>query len=191
MPFMRTAIRLLPFLLLVATPAVLSAQDTIARAVDTSVQQQWTSHYAFRFLLPNKARFNKLGSVLNEAGQSEVTNFILPGGCGSITIRYFAEGRIVPKGYRLLDSVHVWDSDSTGRNGQIHRRLYILTDIAIELEVLLTAKGEAEYGPVLSAIRDGFTPPAGAPTSLPLWRYGRNPSEFEQGRSPEYHQRNK
>lgn len=168
-----------------------SAPDTIVRSTDSSVQQAWKSHYGYSMLLPNAARFNKLGSTLNPAGQSEVANFILPGGCGSITLRHFAEGRMIPKGYAMLDSIHVFSRDSVGRNGMIFRRIYMLTEITIEAEVLLTPKGQGIYKEALGAIFDSFIPPPDALAALPAWRYGRDPREFEHGRSPEYHLRQK
>lgn len=169
-----------------------TGQDTIQRISDTSVQQIWKSHYGFTMLVPNAARFNKLGSVLNQAGQSEVTNFILPGGCGSVTLRYYAEGRMIPKGFNYIsDSIHIYDTDSAGRNGMIYRRLFLMTDFTVEAEVLLTQKGEAMYKPLLRSIFDSFVAPAGAQAAVPQWRYGRDPREFEQGRSPEYHLRQK
>lgn len=163
--------------------------EMIARKSDTNVQQVWTSHFGFIVRLPNKARYNKLGYVLNQAGRSELVNFILPSRAGSITVRYYHEGRMVPKGFRMLDSIHVFDSDSLGRNGKIYRRLYILTEFAVETEVLLTPTGEAEYGPLMDAIFDSFVAPSGSACLLPQWRYGRDPSKYEHGRSPDYHLR--
>ncbi len=189
---MRSHFVLFVLALLTAFATRLSAQDTIQRISDSAVQQSWKSHYGYSMLVPNTAKFNKLGSVLNEAGQSEVTNYILPGGCGSVTLRYFAEGRMIPKGFRYIsDSIHIFDTDSAGRNGMIYRRIFLMTDFTIEAEVLLTQKGEGVYKPLLRAIFDSFVPPAGAMASIPQWRYGRDPREFEQGRSPEYHLRQK
>lgn len=178
-------IRLLaPLLLLAAIPFSAGAQEVIQPTTDSTVNQKWVSEFGFSFLVPAKARFNKLGSNLDVAGQTQTANFILPGACGAITIQNFKEGRMVPQGYRFLDSVHVWDKDSTGRNGIIHRRIYILTKLVVQIDILLTDKGNAEYGSVLPAILDSFVAPEGAEKSLPAWRYGRSASEFERGKPP-------
>lgn len=156
--------------------------EVITPAKDTSVAQLWTSEFGYSFTLPNRAKFNKLGSKVVAAGGTETANFILPGGSGSITIRNFAEGRMIPAGFRYLDSIHVSDRDSIGQNGMIHRRVYILTDMAVQIDILLTDKGTREYGTVIAAIMDSFVPPAGASKTIPAWRYGRDPREFERGR---------
>ena len=128
------------------------------------------------------AKFNKLGSKVNEAGMTEVVNFMLRGGLGGITIKYYTEKRIVPTGYYLLDSlIHYHESDSVGRNGKIYRRSYILRDQAIDIEVLLTDKGGTALGGSITALFDSFMPPAGAAFELEDWRYGRDASEYEEG----------
>jgi hypothetical protein len=170
---------LLVALLLGATS--LHAQDT-ARAIDPRLPQLFSSEYGYSFALPEKAKFNKLGSEIKKAGQTERQNFILSGGSGSITIYHFAEPRMVPKDYKLIDSIHYFDIDSAGRNGMIHRRVYILKEIAVQMDILLTEKGAKEYGDLVEPIFTSFVPPAGAERRLDAWRYGRDPKEFERGR---------
>ena len=93
---------------------------------------------------------------------------------GILTRVTFAEGQMVPKGYKVTeDSVHYFQIDSNGTNGTIHRRNYILRDIVVIMEVLLTPKGQNEYGSQLQAIFDSFVPPPGADKSLQDWRFGR------------------
>ncbi len=181
---MKTLTLIASLLLLASAPVCASAQEIIVPTTDSTVNQKWVSEFGFSFLIPAKARFNKLGSNVDIAGQTQRANFILPGACGSITIQNFKEGRMVPQGYRFLDSVHVWDKDSTGRNGIIHRRLYILTKLAVQIDILLTEKGSLEYGSVIPAILDSFVAPEGAEKVLPAWRYGRSASEFERGKPP-------
>lgn len=157
-----------------------------ARTTDSTLVQQYTGHYGWSFMLPEEkvAKFNKLGSKVNEGGQSEVVNFMLRGGRGGVTIRYYTEQRMLPAGYSLLDSaMHFYEYDSVGRNGTIYRRIYVLTDQTIEMEVMLTEKGAAELGSDIAvAIFDSFLPPDGATYALEEWRYGRNPEDYEVGR---------
>jgi hypothetical protein len=157
------------------------AQETAAPH-DSTISQKWTSDFGYSFTLPQKARYNKLGSEVKKEQHTERQNFILPGGSGAITIYHYQEGRMVPKDYKLLDSIHYYDVDSAGRNGMIHRRVYILKDIAVQMDVLLTDKGQTEYGAELKQIFDSFVPPPGAERRLEAWRYGRNPKEYENGR---------
>lgn len=149
---------------------------------DSTISQKWTSEFGYSFTLPQKARYNKLGSELKKDQHTERQNFILPGGSGAITIYYYLEGRMVPKDYKLLDSIHYYDVDSVGRNGTIHRRVYILKDIAVQMDILLTPKGETEYGGLIEQIFATFVPPPGAEKKLDAWRYGRNPKDYEHGR---------
>lgn len=152
------------------------------RATDSTVNQKWTSEYGYSILLPATAKYNKIGSLANKEGRTEKTNFILPGGAGSVTVTYFTEPRMVPKDYKTLDSLHYYQYDSTGRNGIIHRRIYVMHETAVHIEVMLTEKGQQQYAAVLPAIFDSFVPPPGTIFALESWRYGRNPSEFEHGR---------
>jgi hypothetical protein len=169
------------FLALVLCTPGLRAQDS-ARTSDPRLPQLWSSEYGYSFNLPEKAKYNKLGSEIKKEGQTERQNFILSGGNGAITIYHYAEPRMVPKDYKLLDSIHYFDIDSTGRNGMIHRRIYILKDVAIQMDILLTEKGEATYGELVEPIFASFVPPPGAEKTLDAWRYGRDPKEFEHGR---------
>jgi hypothetical protein len=164
--------------------ALVSFKTSLAQGPvqDSSLSQKWTSEYGYSFTLPAKARYNKLGSEIKKEGQTERQNFILPGGSGSVTMQYFAEPRMVPKDYKLLDSIRYYDIDSTGRNGMIYRRVYILKDFAVQIDILLTEKGQKEYGDLVRPIFDTFVPPAGAVRELEAWRYGRDPKEFEHGR---------
>ena len=157
------------------------AQPSV-RATDSTVSQKWTSEYGYSVTLPATAKYNKIGSTYTKVGKTEKVNFILPGGAGSITITYFTEPRMVPKDYRTLDSAHFYQYDSVGRNGMIHRRVYVLRENAIHIDVLLTDKGEKMYGAVVPAIFDSFVPPPGAIFALETWRYGRDPREYESGR---------
>jgi hypothetical protein len=163
----------------VAEPAV--AQPA-ARATDSTVNQKWTSEYGYSILLPATARYNKIGSLFNKEGKTEKVNFILPGGAGSVTVTFFTEPRMVPKDFKTIDSLHFYQYDSTGRNGIIHRRIYVMRENAVHMDVLLTEKGETMYGALLPAIFDSFVPPPGTTFALESWRYGRDPREFESGR---------
>lgn len=168
------------FLLLVS--AVPSAAQPAARATDSSVNQTWTSEYGYSVTLPATAKYNKIGSLANKEGKTEKVNFILPGGAGSVTISFFTEPRMVPKDYKTLDSLHYYQYDSTGRNGIIHRRIYVMRENAVHIDVLLTDKGTRLYGAALPAIFDSFVPPPNTVFALETWRYGRDPREFETGR---------
>lgn len=155
------------------------------RTNDTTLRQAYTGHFGWTLHLPEEeiAKFNKLGSKVNAAGLSEVVNFMLRGGRGGVTIRYYTEKRIVPTGYMLLDSaIHYHETDSVGRNGTIYRRSYILRDQAIDIEILLTDKGHADLGGSITGIFDSFLPPESAAFELEEWRYGRDASEYEEGR---------
>ena len=196
MPMKRThpLFLLLPVLLFFAAvnaSAQTYAEDTgeaivHTRTTDSSLVQPYAGFFGWSFLLPEKkvAKFNKIGSKVNEAGQSEVVNFMLRGGRGGVTIRYYTEKRWLPSGYGLLDStLHFYDYDSTGRNGHIYRRVYVLTDQAIEMEVMLTERGSTELGAGIAlAIFDSFVPPPGATFDLEEYRYGRNPEDYQEGR---------
>jgi|GEM_PF-3298399 len=184
---------ILPFLLLCAIPAMaqptenvdsaLATVKHITRHTDPAVDSVWTSKFGYTLKVPNKAKPNPIGTNFNQAGMTETANFILPGGAGAIKLQYFTETFMVPKGFQLLDSTHVADIDSNGTNGVIHRRDYIMRDQVVRLEVLVTPRGAAEYNEsVLAAIKDSFTPPANASHTLPKWRYGRNASEYQEGR---------
>jgi hypothetical protein len=72
--------------------------------------------------------------------------------------------------------------DSIGVNGRIIIRNYILSDMAVQMEVLLTAKGEKEYGGILGAMFDSFLPPADQQTKLQDWRYERGKDRFKNNR---------
>lgn len=159
-----------------------AAAQPAARATDSTVTQNWTSGYGYSVTLPAAAKYNKIGSISNPQGKTEKMNFIIPGGAGSITITYFTEPRMVPKDYKTLDSAHYYEYDSTARNGTIHRRVYVLRENAVHIDVLLTEKGEAMYAAAVPAIFDSFVPPPSAVFALETWRYGRDPREYEQGR---------
>lgn len=153
-----------------------------AKATDTSVTQKFESQFGYSFLLPNKAKYNKLGSEVLPAGETEKQNYILPGGAGAITIRHIKEWRMVPRDFKMMDGVHYHDPDSVGRNGKIFKRVYILKENTVEIEILLTAKGETEYADKVQAIKDSFVPMPNAVKELDAWRYGRNPKDYEKGR---------
>lgn len=167
------------------TPAPAQAPVPTARITDPSLTQRWTGAFGQSFAFPAEVKFNALGSEVNKGGQTERTNFIIPGGNGSIKVQYFAEKRIVPKPYGVLDSMRFADVDSTGRNGMIHRRTYILRDFAVQIDILLTDIGEKNYGPRIKAIFDSFMPTPGSATELEGWRYGRNAKDYEHGKTPD------
>lgn len=152
------------------------------KATDTSVAQKFESQFGYSFLLPNKAKYNKINSEVIPAGETEKQNYILPGGAGAITIRHIKEWRMVPRDFKMMDGIHYHDPDSVGRNGKIFKRVYILKENTIEIEILLTAKGETEYGEKVQAIKDSFVPMPNAVKELDAWRYGRNPKDYEKGR---------
>lgn len=166
-----------------ATAAItmLAAAQPAVRATDSTVSQKWTSDYGYSIVLPAAAKYNKIGSTYTKEGRTEKVNFILSGG-GAVTVTFYTEPRMVPKDFRTLDSMHFYQYDSAGRNGMIHRRVYVLRDNAIQIDVLLTEKGERMFGAVVPAIFDSFVPPPDATFALESWRYGRDPREFEQGR---------
>ncbi len=154
------------------------------RVTDPSLTQRWTGTFGESFSFPAEVKYNALGSEVKQAEQTERVNFIIPGGNGSIKVQYFTEKRMVPKGFGMLDSMRFADVDSAGRNGMIHRRTYILRDFAVQIDILLTDKGEQAYGGRVHAIFDSFDPKAGSPTDLEAWRYGRDPRQFEHGKTP-------
>lgn len=156
------------------------------RTTDSSLTQLYTGHFGWSIKLPEEsiAKFNKIGSKVNEQGKSEVVNFMLREGRGGIFIRYYTEQRMLPLGYALLDSaIHFYEADSTGRNGHIYRRTYVMTDQTVEIEVTLTEKGQADLAAKLPAIFDSFIAPKEATFGLQTWRYGRDKGDYEQGRS--------
>ena len=189
----RYLLSILPLLLLLLSAVGADAQTYATRAEmagthdrtsDSTLTQTYTGHFGWTINLPpvEVAKFNKLGSRVNEAGMTETVNFMLRGGLGGVTITYYTEKRIVPTGYYLLDSlIHFYGADSAGRNGTIHRRSYILRDQSVDIEVLLTEKGETALGGSLTALFDSFMPPEGAQFELEDWRYGRDASEYEEG----------
>ena len=196
-PYMNTLLSgsaALLFLMLAALP--LTAQnyahetggaEVRERTTDSSLTQLYQGHFGWQIKLPEEsiAKYNKLGSSVNESGKSEVVNFMLRGGRGGIKIRYYTEQRMMPLGYMLLDSlVHFYEIDSVGRNGTIYRRTYVMTDQAVEIEILLTDKGETDLKDVLMPMFDSFTAPETATYELEGWRYGRNPEDYEEGRYP-------
>jgi hypothetical protein len=156
------------------------------RATDPSLTQKFTSEFGYSFMLPATAKFNKLGSAVNVPGETEKQNYLIPGGNGAIMIYYVKEGRMVPRNFQMLDGVHYYQFDSLGRNGMIYRRVYILKDYAIQIDILLTEKGQKEYADKVQAIFDSFVPPPDAIKELQAWRYGRNAKEFEKGRYREF-----
>ncbi len=158
------------------------AQETVTRTVDSSLTQKYQSDFGYSFMLPAKAKLNPIGSDLNRAGQSQLTNFILPGGSGSLKIRNYKEQQVVPPGYKMLDSMVFFQRDSMGVNGRIVIRNYILREMSVQMEVLLTAKGEKEYGGVLNAMLDSFLPPADQEKALHEWRYERGKDRFKNNR---------
>ncbi len=167
-------------LLALALPA--RAQEVVTRTVDSSLTQQYSSDFSYSFMLPAKAKLNPIGSELNRAGAAQLVNFILPGGCGSVKIRNYREQQVVPPGYKLLDSMVFFESDSMGVNGRIIMRNYILRDMSVQIEVLLTAKGEKEYGAILTPMFDSFIPPPDQEKILHDWRYQRGKDRFKNNR---------
>ena len=161
---------LLPAILfcLLATGTAL-AQNS--RIVDSTLTQKYASEFGYTFLLPAKAKPNPLGSSINKTGQTQTANFLLSGGCGAVKIWNYRETQVVPADYKLLDSLIYYDRDSSGVNGTIHTRTYIMDSIVVRVEVLLTAKGAPEYAPRLKAIFDSFTPPPLATMRLDKWRF--------------------
>jgi len=174
---LRNPIGAMLLLLAVAIPA--TAQEEIIRSYDSTLTQKFTSDFGYGFMLPARARFNPIGSETNRAGSTQLVNYILPGGAGSIKIRNYKEQQVVPPGYRLLDSIVVFDRDSIGVNGHLYFRTYILRDMAMQMEVLLTAKGEKEYGPLLAPMFDSFIPPEGSDRTLQEWRYERGRDRYK------------
>jgi hypothetical protein len=180
-------------LLAASASSTLSAQSYAAdagegehhtRTSDSSLTQPYTGAYGWSMMLPPEsvASFNKILSKVNSEGQSEVVNFMLRGGLGGLTIKYYTERRQLPVGYKLLDSaIHFYEADSVGRNGKIYKRSYVLAEQAIDIEVMLTEKGQAELEGKLLAIFDSFQPPAEATFTLKEWQYGRNPEDYETG----------
>ncbi len=157
------------------------------RTSDSTLTQTYTGHYGWSIDLPAEdiAKFNRLGSKVNEPGMSEVVNFMLRGGRGGITLRYYTERRMLPAGYSLLDStIHYYEADSVGKNGHIYRRTYVMSEQAVEIELMLTEAGQADLGGLIRAIFDSFMPPATAGFELEGWRYGRDASEYEEGDYP-------
>jgi hypothetical protein len=159
------------FAALLLAPTLASAQETTMRVVDSTLTQKWTSEFGYSFMLPPKAKFNTIGSTLNKAGMTQLANFILSGGAGAIKIWNYKEQQVVPQGYKMLDSMVYYETDSVGVNGTIHIRTYILHWLVVRIEVLLTEKGRLEYGDRLRAIFDSFTPPEGTEKTLEQWRY--------------------
>lgn len=182
--------------LLLAASITLSSQTYVSdvgdavvttRTTDSSLTQIYTGHFGWTINLPAEdiAKFNRIGSKVNEAGMSEVVNFMLRGNRGGVTMRYYTERRMLPAGYKLLDStIHYYEADSTGKNGHIYRRTYVMSEQAVEIELMLTETGEADLGAVVRAIFDSFMPPADAGFELEKWRYGRNAADYEAGDYP-------
>ena len=161
--------------------------EVTTRTTDSSLTQTYTGHFGWTINLPEEsiAKFNRLGSKVNEAGQSEVVNFMLRGGRGGITMRYYTERRMLPAGYKMLDStMHYYEADSAGKNGHIYKRTYVMSEQAVEIEVMLTEKGATDLAGILRAFFDSFMPPPGAGHELEEWRYGRDASEYEEGDYP-------
>jgi hypothetical protein len=169
--------------------STLHAQDNSVaptiKVTDPTLTQHWVGTFGEGFSFPAEVKPNPLGTEVNKGGQTERVNFIIPDGNGSIKVQYFTEKRMVPKPYGILDSMRFADVDSAGRNGMIHRRTYILNQQAVQIDILLTDKGEKNYGPRLRAILDSFVPPPGSTFALEAWRYGRNPKEYEHGKTPD------
>ncbi len=156
------------------------------RQTDPTLTQKFESQFGYSVMLPAAAKFNTLGSAVNLPGETEKQNWLLSGGKGSIMIYYIKEGRMIPRNFQLLDSVHYYNHDSLGRNGMIHRRVYILKDYSIQIDVLLTEKGQQEYADKVTPLFDSFIPPPNAIKTVEAWRYGRNAKEFEKGRYREF-----
>ena len=171
------------FLFLLAVVPLAAQPEVRSRTTDSTLTQKWTSEFGYSFMLPATAKYNTIGSAINKATQTERQNFMIPGGNGAISIEYVTEQRILPKSYALLDSMHYYEVDSAGRNGTIHRRVYVLRDVSVQMDILLTTKGEKEYADRVKPIFDSFQPPPGASFTLEGWRYGRDPKEYQRGRS--------
>lgn len=166
-------------LLMLAITAPALAQETITRTHDSLLTQQYASAFGYTFMLPGKAKLNPIGSEINRAGSTQLANYILPGGAGALKIRNFKEQQVVPPGYKLMDSIVIFERDSIGVNGHLYFRNYILRDIAVQIEVLLTPKGEKEYAALLRPMFDSFMPPEGAEKALQEWRYERGRDRFQ------------
>lgn len=166
-------------LLMLAITAPALAQESITRTYDSMLTQKFTSDFGYSFMLPGRAKLNPIGSEINRAGATQLANYILPGGAGALKIRNFKEQQVVPPGYKLMDSIVVFDRDSVGTNGHMYFRNYILRDMAVQIEVLLTAKGEKEYAAILRPMFDSFMPPEGADKALQEWRYERGRDRFQ------------
>lgn len=143
----------------------------VPRSYDSSLTQKYTSDFGYSFTLPAKAKFNPIGSSINKPGHTQMANFILTGGCGGVKIWNLKETQVVPFNYRLLDSIIYYENDSVGVNGKIRTRTYIMDSAVVRIEVMLTAKGQAEYTPILKAMFDTFLPPPNITMRLDKWRF--------------------
>ncbi len=172
---------LFAFLLIAGTSGA-HAQD----GADSSLTQSWTSDnfgYGFRFPDKSIVKYNPLGSVYDKDKGTEKVNFMIRGGRGAITIEFFTERHMVPKGFQIRpDSLYYFSSDSTGTNGRIFRREYIMRDRVVEAQILVTPRGEADILPLVDPIFDSFVAPEGADFSLQDWRFGRSADQVERPR---------
>lgn len=149
----------------------LYAPREITPIVDTTLTQFYKSEFGYSFRLPAKAKPNPIGSSLNIAGETQMANFILSGGCGALRIWNYNETQVVPPSYKVLRGVIFFDKDSSGVNGKLYTRSFILDSVVIRIEALLTPKGQTEYGSRLMAIFDSFEPPPMARKEMALWRF--------------------
>ena len=180
-----SAIFLLALAPVVALAQPDSTRTSITRASDPALTQKWVSEFGYSFMFPATVKYNTIGSAVSKPGQTERQNFMIPGGNGRIQLQYFTEQRMVPKSYQLLDSIHISDVDSAGTNGRIYRRYYIMRDYWVQIDILLTQKGEETFKSMVRPIFDSFLPPPNTLFALDAWRYGRNAKDFEHGRYPE------
>jgi hypothetical protein len=175
------------FIAVLPTVALAQSDSTMpqyVRATDPALTQKWQSEFGYSFMFPATVKYNTIGSAVSKAGQTERQNFMIPGGNGRIQINYYTEQRMIPAGFQRMDSLHIADVDSAGTNGKIYRRMYIMRDYWVQIDILLTPKGEAEFKPLIRPIFDSFVPPPAAIFAVEQWRYGRNAKEFEKGRYP-------
>lgn len=159
------------------------ASRRVVRSFDSSLVKFNSKTYNYSFSIPAQAKINPIGTRENKEGKTEVYNFILSGGLGAMNIRYFTEEHLIPKDYKLLDSMHFFDSTGTAQgNRKTYQRTYLLSNYTTQIELLLTEKGEAELKDKITAIFDSFIPSPNTSNQMQGWRYGRNPKDYQNGR---------
>ena len=154
----------------------------IIRTFDTSLIDFNSTSYNYKFRIPAQSKLNPIGTRENKEGKTEWFNYILKGGLGAMNIRYFTEQHLIPKDYKLLDSIHFFDS--TGillGNRKSFQRTFLLRDYTVQIEFQLTELGLTELQSKLSAIFDSFIPTPGSSNIMQSWRYGRDPKKYQKG----------